>query len=369
MSVGGVGGTLSSTVFLNVKGRVVTDALLWKADEDTIVVDCCESTAPLLLSHLQKHVLRKSNVKVADSTEDLHLTVAYGLPSDVTKPPADDDMLAADNDPRGPYLGFRILTRSPFTKLNEKLFPKQEGTAQILRRLSGLPTGDEVASLTCLEANADLLHSVAFDKGCYLGQELTARSYFKGVVRKRCVPVVLWDTDKPVPVDYVCKGHGDGDGDGDGDANTDANDRDCAVPKLSVLQAGAMLWVAGDESTESSTESSTDAAADASTHVAIKQNSKLIDTKTNKSVGEVLTTPLPGHNLAVCQLRLDFITKDYTTDNIVEIELENGDKKLYKLLPFIPSWWPKMDWKSGKATKEKYADEVVYVDEFDLEKH
>ena len=41
--------------------------------------------------------------------------------------------------------------------------------------------------------NISLLHSVSFTKGCYLGQELTARAHFTGVVRKRILPVCFKD--------------------------------------------------------------------------------------------------------------------------------------------------------------------------------
>lgn len=44
-----------------------------------------------------------------------------------------------------------------------------------------------------LEANFAELGGIAFDKGCYLGQELIARTYHRGVVRKRLVPIVLGD--------------------------------------------------------------------------------------------------------------------------------------------------------------------------------
>ena len=42
-----------------------------------------------------------------------------------------------------------------------------------------------------LEANLDCLNGVSFRKGCYLGQELTARTHFQGLIRKRLVPVYL----------------------------------------------------------------------------------------------------------------------------------------------------------------------------------
>ncbi|XP_065187583.1 uncharacterized protein LOC135818167 [Sycon ciliatum] len=42
-----------------------------------------------------------------------------------------------------------------------------------------------------LEHNLDLNNGVCFKKGCYVGQELTARTHFTGVVRKRALPVRL----------------------------------------------------------------------------------------------------------------------------------------------------------------------------------
>jgi len=42
-----------------------------------------------------------------------------------------------------------------------------------------------------LEYNLDGLNAISFTKGCYVGQELIARSHFRGVVRKRLMPVQL----------------------------------------------------------------------------------------------------------------------------------------------------------------------------------
>ena len=44
-----------------------------------------------------------------------------------------------------------------------------------------------------LEYNADYMHGVSFHKGCYVGQELTARTHHTGIVRKRIMPVRLLD--------------------------------------------------------------------------------------------------------------------------------------------------------------------------------
>lgn len=50
------------------------------------------------------------------------------------------------------------------------------------------PSGEAI----CLEYNVEGFDSgISFDKGCYVGQELMARTHFKGVVRKRLMPVTL----------------------------------------------------------------------------------------------------------------------------------------------------------------------------------
>lgn len=43
----------------------------------------------------------------------------------------------------------------------------------------GIADGPEIANRIPLECNLDLLHYISFHKGCYVGQELTARTKFK----------------------------------------------------------------------------------------------------------------------------------------------------------------------------------------------
>ena len=54
--------------------------------------------------------------------------------------------------------------------------------------------------LIVLQLLTDYLHGVSFHKGCYIGQELTARTHHTGVVRKRIVPITLSD-DVPDSLD------------------------------------------------------------------------------------------------------------------------------------------------------------------------
>src|SRR3546814_7101071 len=47
-----------------------------------------------------------------------------------------------------------------------------------------------------MESNFDELNGIAWDKGCYMGQELTARTKYRGLVKKRLLTVAA---DRPLP--------------------------------------------------------------------------------------------------------------------------------------------------------------------------
>lgn len=44
--------------------------------------------------------------------------------------------------------------------------------------------------------NSDLFNGFSFTKGCYIGQELVARAYHTGIVRRRILPFVLHDENQ-----------------------------------------------------------------------------------------------------------------------------------------------------------------------------
>ncbi len=63
-----------------------------------------------------------------------------------------------------------------------------------LRISLGLPDGSRdmvVEKAILLENNFDPLHGVDWNKGCYVGQELTARTKYRGLIKKRLVPVEI----------------------------------------------------------------------------------------------------------------------------------------------------------------------------------
>ena len=48
----------------------------------------------------------------------------------------------------------------------------------------GIMEGRELSDRIPIECNLDLLNYIRFDKGCYLGQELTARTKYKVLIRR-----------------------------------------------------------------------------------------------------------------------------------------------------------------------------------------
>jgi folate-binding protein YgfZ len=74
----------------------------------------------------------------------------------------------------------------------------------------GIPDGSRdmvIEKSLLLENGFDELHGVSFTKGCYVGQEITARTKHRGLVKKRLLPVRL---EGPVPVPGTIVSRSDG---------------------------------------------------------------------------------------------------------------------------------------------------------------
>ncbi|HEY0132229.1 MAG TPA: folate-binding protein [Allosphingosinicella sp.] len=157
---------------LTAQGKALFDFILW-ADGEDVLIDCEAEAAGDLARRLTLYRLRR---KIAiEPVEGLAVHWAQegdGLP-----------------DPRLPTLGRRWL--APVGD------PAQGWLA---RRLSlGVTEGRaELGSdrILWLECNAAELNGVSFTKGCYVGQENTARMNYRSKVNRRLVVV---PTDEPGP--------------------------------------------------------------------------------------------------------------------------------------------------------------------------
>ena len=113
------------------------------------------------------------------------------------------------------------------------------------RRLDlGLPDGSrdmKVEKATLLENGFEELNGVDFEKGCYLGQEVTARTKYRGLVKKRLMPVAI---DGPTPAAGTPVRAG---GREVGEMRSAADGRGLALIRLDALGEGAPPELAAGE--------------------------------------------------------------------------------------------------------------------------
>ena len=149
---------------LSPQGKWLSDFFIL-ADGDRLLLDCVGADAPMLVARLSRFRLR-SRATVSEASGQLAVHVAWGGRPDL--PPG----TIAAADPRLPEAGWRILSPMPL--------PANATAADWDRhRIAlGLPdAGDlEMDRTVLLEAGFDELNGISWSKGCYMGQELTART-------------------------------------------------------------------------------------------------------------------------------------------------------------------------------------------------
>ncbi|KAH9278458.1 putative transferase CAF17 -like protein, mitochondrial [Echinococcus granulosus] len=184
--------SLIYSLFLNVKGRVIGDTLIYHVnhqdqEEPHFVIECDSKCKPSV------HISEEPSLRVLVSLKVNGVAPSVG------------DALFVGKDPRAvPGWCLRMLRHTAAT--SETACAPSEAVYRRTRYCLGLPEGaDEFKSGEGLplEANADLCHGVSFSKGCYLGQELTARSRFVGVIRRRVAPILFESPVNPntIPLD------------------------------------------------------------------------------------------------------------------------------------------------------------------------
>jgi tRNA-modifying protein YgfZ len=159
---------------LSAQGKHMFDFLVW-ADGDALLLDCEAAHADELVKRLSMYRLRR---KIGIARDEA--LAAHWSPS--PRP-------GAIPDPRLPELGYRWLGAPEGDSAD---------AAWLAHRLTlGVPEGRaELGDILWLETNAVELHGVSFTKGCYVGQENTARMNWRQKVNRRLVVVPINASDE-----------------------------------------------------------------------------------------------------------------------------------------------------------------------------
>ncbi|RYG27418.1 MAG: folate-binding protein, partial [Burkholderiales bacterium] len=154
---------------LTAQGKALYDFILW-ADGNSILIDCEADQRDALIRRLSLYRLRRT-ITIEAMEGGVHWSRDSGQ---------------GVSDPRLPALGYRWLgsvegePAAVQWRAHRLALGVTEGAAEL---------GQD--KTLWLEANADELNGVSFSKGCYVGQENTARMHYRAKVNRRLVVAPL----------------------------------------------------------------------------------------------------------------------------------------------------------------------------------
>ena len=167
---------------LTPQGKYLADFFIFD-DGKRLLLEAEAAQVALVTQRLTRYRLRS---RVAIAPAPFAVYAAWdGVP--------DIGATIAAPDPRLAEAGWRLLSA---TLLDASA---TEDDYDLHRLSLGLPDGSrdlEPEKTVLLEAGFDELNGVSWSKGCYMGQELTARTKYRGLLKRRLMPVSI---DGPLP--------------------------------------------------------------------------------------------------------------------------------------------------------------------------
>jgi tRNA-modifying protein YgfZ len=200
----------------NPQGRTIALLRLVQWDADDILAVVPRELAGVVASRLGKFVLR-AKVKVADESAAWRVAglvdIAATVPAEAGASAARELPLTVSAQARGDGAVFVCVGDQPLRWL---VISPADGPSPA----SSYPVGDrqtwlrldiaagqpQVYAATSEEfvaqmLNLDVLNAIAFDKGCYTGQEVIARAHYRGRVKRRMQRFVARDASHLTPGD------------------------------------------------------------------------------------------------------------------------------------------------------------------------
>ncbi len=194
---------------LTPQGRYLHDFFVVEIGE-TLLIDAERARLPELQKKLSMFRLR-SKVTLEDQSDRWDVAVIWGEDARTAlqlPPEAGSAAALAEGmvyvDPRLGAMGCRAILPAGTAAATLSLagLTQADQAAWDIHRLAlGVPDGSRdlpVEKAFLLESGFDELNGVDWKKGCYMGQELTARTKYRGLVRKRLLPVTV-EGEMPAP--------------------------------------------------------------------------------------------------------------------------------------------------------------------------
>ncbi|HSX57080.1 MAG TPA: folate-binding protein [Sphingomonas sp.] len=167
------------TGLLSAQGKALFDFILWD-DGETVLIDCETDQRDALIRRLSIYRLRRP-ITIAPAEGGVHWSRESGTGA---------------ADPRLAALGYRWLGKPEGTSAN--------GWVEHRLRLGVTEGAAELGQdkTLWLECNAAELNGVSFAKGCYVGQENTARMNWRAKVNRRLVVAPLGEVGDRTRASY-----------------------------------------------------------------------------------------------------------------------------------------------------------------------
>ncbi len=174
--------TARAACLLSPQGRILFDMMVIATADTVYLVTEAEQATPLAKRLMMYRLRRKIEITLRSDLLAGHNWGAgqadFSLPINCIRA----------HDERHEALGSIFL----FSKADGLPDQAKIKGWQALRISHGIPEG--AADLTpnralMLEAGLHLLGAIDFEKGCYIGQEVTARTHYRGLVKRRLLPI------------------------------------------------------------------------------------------------------------------------------------------------------------------------------------
>lgn len=226
---------------LTPQGKYLHDFFV-AAEGDRLFIDAEAARLDDLARRLRQYKLR-SKVTIADACASRMIVAAFGpgvaarfgLAPETGAARAWGDGVAFV-DPRLAALGLRLIVPDASTVEALGLAPANADDYDRMRLAHGVPDGSRdlaIEKSVLLEAGFDELNGVDWRKGCYVGQELTARTHYRGLVKRRLMPVAI-DGPTPAPDTAVMLGASEA-----GEMRSARDRRGIALLRLEAVAAAA----------------------------------------------------------------------------------------------------------------------------------